>query len=507
MKRKQRLDAMAGTGRWRSWLLAASLPLALALAACSSDAPQPSTVAPQDTSNAPYPNLATVPDKPPPVSPEEIRANTAEGLAADRANAQYTGTLTAEGTAQPAASPPGPPPPEPVVEVSQRQVTETEVTAGGVVETEVDETEIRKTEVENGVETVTEVDETEVTETATSGQSMVEAEVTETQVSETQVSETQVSETMTPTPAPSTTTSGGVTEVSSLAEVCRVAEEWERKAYGCDNLPAADSTPAPTPSTAPSTAPSTTPAAPAPSPTTAPAAPLPTTQPAPPPPAYSPTPPTPAPGSPQVATQSPTAEQEPLSISPPVGGTQPAPQTTTQPPPPPPPAATPPSPPGVAAPLPVTAPAPAPAPAPMPAPAPATVVEQPPLVPPQGTVGSGRVELVGVIFFAHGSAALDGRDAQVLAQIAQLHKQYGGIIRVIGNASARTGTLSQVEHELANFEVSMERAGAVAAKLASSGVASTSIIVEARSDNQPIYHEFMPTGEAGNRRAEIYLEY
>jgi flagellar motor protein MotB len=151
----------------------------------------------------------------------------------------------------------------------------------------------------------------------------------------------------------------------------------------------------------------------------------------------------------------------------------------------------------------VTAPTPAPAAAPIPA----TVSAQPPLVPSQGTVGSGRVDLVGVIFFAHGSSALDGRDAQVLAQIAQLHKQYGGIVRIIGNASARTGTLSQAEHDIANFEVSMERGGAVAAKLSSYGVASTSIIVEARSDSQPIYHEFMPTGEAGNRRAEIYLEY
>jgi flagellar motor protein MotB len=30
-------------------------------------------------------------------------------------------------------------------------------------------------------------------------------------------------------------------------------------------------------------------------------------------------------------------------------------------------------------------------------------------------------------------------------------------------------------------------------------------VAEARADNQPVFHEFMPTGEAGNRRAEIYL--
>jgi outer membrane protein OmpA-like peptidoglycan-associated protein len=142
--------------------------------------------------------------------------------------------------------------------------------------------------------------------------------------------------------------------------------------------------------------------------------------------------------------------------------------------------------------------------APTPTPAPAT---QPGAVAAQGTIGAGKVDLVGVIFFANGSAALDGRDAQVLQQIAQLHKQYGGVIRVVGNASSRTNNMDPANHEVANFEVSMERAGAVAAMLARYGVAPGAIITEARSDSAPIYHEFMPTGEAGNRRAEIYLEY
>jgi flagellar motor protein MotB len=27
------------------------------------------------------------------------------------------------------------------------------------------------------------------------------------------------------------------------------------------------------------------------------------------------------------------------------------------------------------------------------------------------------------------------------------------------------------------------------------------------ADEQPVYHEVMPSGEAGNRRAEIYIDY
>jgi flagellar motor protein MotB len=39
------------------------------------------------------------------------------------------------------------------------------------------------------------------------------------------------------------------------------------------------------------------------------------------------------------------------------------------------------------------------------------------------------------------------------------------------------------------------------------GVDPALVTTEARSDSEPVYFEFMPTGEAGNRRVEIYLEY
>ncbi len=51
------------------------------------------------------------------------------------------------------------------------------------------------------------------------------------------------------------------------------------------------------------------------------------------------------------------------------------------------------------------------------------------------------------------------------------------------------------------------RINAVAAALVSLGVARDMVTSEARADSQPIFHEFMPNGEAGNRRAEIFLEF
>jgi flagellar motor protein MotB len=53
----------------------------------------------------------------------------------------------------------------------------------------------------------------------------------------------------------------------------------------------------------------------------------------------------------------------------------------------------------------------------------------------------------------------------------------------------------------------MDRANAVARALVRMGVPASEVSVAARADNEPVYYEFMPAGEAGNRRAEIYLDY
>ncbi len=120
---------------------------------------------------------------------------------------------------------------------------------------------------------------------------------------------------------------------------------------------------------------------------------------------------------------------------------------------------------------------------------------------------AGGSQLAAIIYFRHGSAALDAQDRQILRDIAALQRLHGGKIRVIGHASAHTGTVTQVKHRLANFEISLKRTNAVVAGLISLGVAREALLGEAKGDAQPVYHEFMPTGEAGNRRTEIFLEY
>lgn len=125
--------------------------------------------------------------------------------------------------------------------------------------------------------------------------------------------------------------------------------------------------------------------------------------------------------------------------------------------------------------------------------------------PPTPAVPSGQSELVGVIYFSHGSASLDPNDRRVLRDIVALHRLRGGVIRLVGHASARTGNADPVAHRVANLEMSQKRASAVAAALVRLGASRADVVAEARADAQPVYHEFMPTGEAGNRRVEIYL--
>ncbi len=118
-----------------------------------------------------------------------------------------------------------------------------------------------------------------------------------------------------------------------------------------------------------------------------------------------------------------------------------------------------------------------------------------------------RTQRVAVIYFGNGSAALSGQDRQVVRQVAALQRQYGGLLRVIGHASSRTAATDITRHKMANFAVSLQRANAVAEALMREGTPGRYLYVGAVSDSQPVYYEIMPTGEAGNRRAEIYLDY
>ncbi len=129
---------------------------------------------------------------------------------------------------------------------------------------------------------------------------------------------------------------------------------------------------------------------------------------------------------------------------------------------------------------------------------------QPVRGPYNGAVASG-VKPDAVIHFEVGSARIGAGDRSKLVQIANLQKQSGATLRVVGHASSRTRELPVDRHMLVNLRMSQERSSAVVTSLINMGVDARNIIVESVSDKAPVTRESMPSAEAKNRRTEIFL--
>ncbi|WP_281018414.1 MULTISPECIES: OmpA family protein [unclassified Minwuia] len=119
---------------------------------------------------------------------------------------------------------------------------------------------------------------------------------------------------------------------------------------------------------------------------------------------------------------------------------------------------------------------------------------------------AGRSGAAATILFANNSARLSASDDAVIRQLAANALRQNATVRVVGHASSRTREQAVGAHLLVNLRISADRANAVADRMAAFGVPYERIIVEARGDNEPVYNEAMPSGESGNRRAEIFLE-
>jgi len=121
---------------------------------------------------------------------------------------------------------------------------------------------------------------------------------------------------------------------------------------------------------------------------------------------------------------------------------------------------------------------------------------------------AGASVRAAVVVFGSGSAKLSGEGRKALREVARLYKEGGGrSVRVIGHASNRTREMSAEKHALVNFDVSLRRAHTVADELIRLGVPAQVLYIGAVSDTEPVYFEWMPSGEAGNRRAEVFIDF
>lgn len=109
-----------------------------------------------------------------------------------------------------------------------------------------------------------------------------------------------------------------------------------------------------------------------------------------------------------------------------------------------------------------------------------------------------------VIFFGHGSKRLDAEDHAVLDDLASVLLANPRGLVVIGHASQRSAQ-RPLRSRLLNYQISLQRAEAVATYLASRGVPRDWLNVSARGDAAVLYDENTPNAEAWNRRVEILL--
>ncbi len=112
---------------------------------------------------------------------------------------------------------------------------------------------------------------------------------------------------------------------------------------------------------------------------------------------------------------------------------------------------------------------------------------------------------IATILFDNGSHALDNNDRQILGEVVLLQKERGGMVRVVGHSSSRTRDMDPVRHAMINYKLSADRANKIATALIRQGMPAEVLMVDSLSDTMPLYSENMPSGEAGNRRAEVYF--
>ncbi len=145
---------------------------------------------------------------------------------------------------------------------------------------------------------------------------------------------------------------------------------------------------------------------------------------------------------------------------------------------------------------------------PSPAPTAAAARASPPTmpVPPADPVARATSVKVATILFEDGSSDLGDREKEIVREVYERYLASGRNVRVVGHSSSRARNMDPVRQRMVSFGISADRADAVALELQRLGVASDRITVVAAADDMPMYDEVMPSGEAGNRRTEIYLD-
>lgn len=114
---------------------------------------------------------------------------------------------------------------------------------------------------------------------------------------------------------------------------------------------------------------------------------------------------------------------------------------------------------------------------------------------------------IATINFKSGSSLISSKDIKKIRKVIKIAADKNAQVRIVGHASTRTKDMSQLEHKLANFDISDKRSQAVAKVFVENKFPPSKLITEAVSDSKPLFHESMPAGTFGNQRTEIFIIY
>ena len=100
--------------------------------------------------------------------------------------------------------------------------------------------------------------------------------------------------------------------------------------------------------------------------------------------------------------------------------------------------------------------------------------------------------------FPEGTADVPDDTTRYLSEVVAVQRRYGGVLRVVGHADGTRLDPDPAKDRLANFNLSVGRAKAIANALVSLGVGRDQVLVEAEGEN-------LSLAEAGQRTVEVFL--
>lgn len=116
----------------------------------------------------------------------------------------------------------------------------------------------------------------------------------------------------------------------------------------------------------------------------------------------------------------------------------------------------------------------------------------------------GTARRLAVVLFAEGSSEIDPGQVAKLRPVVRLLRQQGGALQIVGYAS-RQAAGETAEGKIANFNLSLDRANAVARALMRLGAKPSELVVSAEGEGAPPITVAGVSGAAADQRADVYF--